>query len=202
LNTSIPLTHTRKFEVAADVACIPPNDLTRRAPRHSKFTVLGAGKTAIDSVLWLLANGVKPESISWVLPRDPWLVNRAHFQPGEEFFEEGIRTVATQNEIVATATSVREICERMEAAGIWLRLDASVWPTMMHGATVTMMELEQLRRVGRFIRGQRVRRIEPGRLVLDSESLECDLGELYVDCTARALAANVHDNRAASSVSR
>src|SRR5215831_13479365 len=109
LETSIPLTHVRKFEVAEGVVCIPPNDLVRRAPNHTHFTVLGAGKTAIDSALWLLANGAKPESISWVLPRDPWLTNRVNFQPGDEFFDLVIGALASQNEIAATSTSVREL---------------------------------------------------------------------------------------------
>lgn len=76
-HTSIPLTHTRKFTVADGVTCVPPNDLARLAPGWKHFTVLGAGKTAIDSVSWLLDNGAPPSNITWVLPRDPWLFNRA-----------------------------------------------------------------------------------------------------------------------------
>lgn len=192
LNTSIPLTHTRNFEVASGVICIPPNDLTRLAPNHTHFTVLGAGKTAIDSVLWLLANGAKSEGISWVLPRDPWLVNRAHLQPGEEFFEAGIEALAVQYEIAAKAKSIRELCEQFEAHGIWLRLDRAVWPEMMHAATVSLAEIEALRAVGRFIRKQRVRRLEAGRIVLDGDVVASHPDELYVDCTARALPANVN----------
>jgi hypothetical protein len=195
LNTEIPLTHTRKFEAASDVTCIPPNDLTRIAPKHMHFTVLGAGKTGIDSVLWLLANSAKPEAITWVLPRDPWLINRAHFQPGEENFEQSMGALANQNEIAANATSLQALCEGMEAKEIWLRLDTSVWPTMIHGATVNLAELEQLRRVGRLIRKQHVRRLEPGNMILDSDAVASHPNELYVDCTASALASNVHDRR-------
>jgi hypothetical protein len=195
LNTDIPLTHTRKFEVAAGVTCVPPNDLTRIAPKHTHFTVLGAGKTAIDSVLWLLANGANPEAITWVLPRDPWLINRAHFQPGEENFEQSISTLATQNEIAATASSLQDLCEKMEAKQIWLRLDTAVWPTMIHGATVTHAELAHLRRVGRFIRKQHVQRLEPSCMILESDAVASHPNELYIDCTARALAANVGDKR-------
>ncbi|HTE39440.1 MAG TPA: hypothetical protein VK629_01340 [Steroidobacteraceae bacterium] len=195
LQTSIPLTHTRKFEVADGVTCIPPNDLTRVAAKHKHFTVLGAGKTAIDSVLWLLANGANPAAVTWVVPRDPWLVNRAHFQPGDEFFESSIAALAEQNVAVAAATTVRDLCERLEAQGIWLRINPTVWPTMMHGATVNDAELTRLRQVGRFVRGQRVRRLESTRMVLDNEAVAADASQLYVDCTARALAANVHDYR-------
>jgi len=189
LHTSIPLTHKRNFDVAAGVTCIPPNDLTRLSPSHTHFTVLGAGKTAIDSLLWLLSNGAKPERVTWVLPRDSWLFNRANFQPGDEFTEQALGAVAGQYEILSAMTSVRDFCEKMEARKYWLRLDADVWPTMQHGATVTESELSLLRQVGRFVRGQRVRRLEPERMILSGSDMAMHSDELYVDCTARALEA-------------
>jgi hypothetical protein len=66
---------------------------------------------------------------------------------------------------------------------------------MFHAATVTLPELELLRRVRRFVRGQRVRRIEPERVILDRDAIATDRNELYVDCTARALGGNVNDRR-------
>src|SRR5262249_10148104 len=59
--SSIPLTHQRKFSIEDGVACIPPNDLARIAPHFKRFAVLGAGKTAIDSATFLLANGVQAD---------------------------------------------------------------------------------------------------------------------------------------------
>ena len=64
---------------------------------------------------WLLANGAPPHSITWVLPRDPWLLNRAMFQPGLAHFDQVIGGMARQFEIFATAGSVREVCLQMEA---------------------------------------------------------------------------------------
>ena len=187
LAMEIPLTHERKFEIADGVSCIPPNDLARVAPNHEHYTVLGSGKTGIDCVVWLLANGASPESISWVLPRDPWLLNRAQFQPGESFFEASIGGLATMYENAAAATSADDLCHRMEAAGQWLRLDTDVWPTMLHGATVSEAELEQLRRVANPIRMGHVHRIEPGKMVLADGEVACDSGTLYVDCTAKGV---------------
>lgn len=191
LQTSVPLTHTRGFTTAEGVVCIPPNDLTRLAVNYRRFTVLGAGKTGIDSVLWLLSNGVAPEAISWVVPRDPWMLNRANTQPGQEFFGQMVGGMATQYEIAATASSIRELCERMEAAGRWLRLDCDLWPTMFHAAIVSLAELDQLRRIRNVIRMGRVQRINPDCIVLDGGDSLSDSSTLYIDCTARALAHNV-----------
>ena len=193
LQTSIPLTHTRKFSVADGVSCIPPNDLNRVAPKFQRFTVLGAGKTAIDSVLWLLANGADPEHITWVRPRDTWLFNRANFQPGEQFFERGIAAMASQYEVSAVATDVRDLGTKMEAEDVWLRIDREVWPEMVHGATVTTLELEQLRRIKNVIRLGHVTRLESDRMVLQQGEVPASDSVVYIDCTARALSGNVNN---------
>ena len=198
--TSIPLTHTRKFTVADGVTCVPPNDLTRVSPGWKHFTVLGAGKTAIDSALCLLANGAPPESITWVLPRDPWLINRATMQPGLAHFEQAIGSMARQLEIFATAGSVRDLCLQMEAIGRWMRLDPNVWPTMFHAATVTSLELEKLRGIKNFVRLGHVQHIDTHRIQLDRDDQPSHPETLYVDCTARALAASSAMGDAAKSV--
>jgi hypothetical protein len=187
LGMQIPLTHKRNFEVADGVTCIPPNDLTRFAPNYEHFTVLGSGKTGIDSVVWLLANGTPPESISWVLPRDPWLLNRGKFQPSAAFFEESIGGLATMFENTAAATSAEDLCQRMEAARNWLRLDTDVWPTMLHGATISEAELEQLQRIANPIRMGHVQRIEADKMVLAKGKVDCEANTLYVDCTAKGV---------------
>ena len=184
INTSIPLTHTRKFTVADGVTCVPPNDLTRLAPGRKHFAVLGAGKTAIDSVSWLLANGAPSERITWVLPRDPWLVNRAIGQPGLAHFEQALGATARQYEIFATAESVRDLCLQMEVAGTWMRLDPNVWPTMFHGAIVTNLEIDQLRRIKHMVRLGRVKHIDKQRMQLERGEQPSHPETLYVDCTA------------------
>ncbi len=190
-DTMIPLTHERTFAVADDAVCIPPNHLTRLAANHDHYVVLGAGKTAIDSICWLLANGAPDSAITWVAPRDPWLWSRAFMQPGPEFFDRSIGGVAAQYEVLAAAKSVREICEGMEAAGVWLRVDKTVWPSMFHGPTVSEREVEAVRRVGQIVRMGRVQGIQNGKIVLDQGEAAVPKGALFIDCTARGLANNV-----------
>ncbi len=197
-HTSIPLTHTREFTVADGVTCVPPNDLVRVAPGWKHFTVLGAGKTAIDSVLCLLANGAPPQHITWVLPRDPWLINRVIFQPGLDHFDQAIGRVTLQFETFAAAGSVRELCLQMEEAGTWMRLDPNVWPTMFHGATVTRLELDHLRGIQNMVRLGRVQHIDTHRVQLERGELPSHPETLYVDCTAKALDHAAHTAAAQS----
>jgi hypothetical protein len=193
LATSIPLTHERGFETASGVACEPPNHLARLSPRYGKITVLGAGKTAIDSVLWLLERGFPPDALTWVMPRDSWYWNRNRLQPGMRFFDATIGNQVDQHEACAAADSIEDLCLRMERNGSWLRFDRDVWPSLYHAATVSEIELEQLRRVENVVRLGRVRRIEPDRLILEHGELPCAADTLFVDCTASAVAGNVGD---------
>lgn len=188
LTNSIPLTHTRRFSVAPDVACVPPNELPRLAARYERFTVLGAGKTGVDTCSWLLEHGAPADSIRWVMPRDAWYLNRATMQVGPEFFALTFGTFAAAREALAAASSARDYAHRMEAAGAWLRLDRSVEPEMFHAATVSEGELQELRRIRDIVRLGRARALEVDRLRLDRGELEAEPGALYVDCTAAALA--------------
>ena len=121
LVTQTPSTHTRKYHVADGVTCVAPTLLPRLAPQFKRIVVLGAGKTGMDSVTWLLAQGYPADGITWVVPRDPWMLNRLNFQPGPDFFEAGIGGVARQYEIAAQASSVGQIAEEMGRDRIWLR---------------------------------------------------------------------------------
>lgn len=191
LETAIPLTSRRAFDVSPDATCIPPNELPRVATGRRHFTVLGAGKTGLDTVCWLLVNGAAPEQISWVVPRDPWMLNRRIAQPGTTFMSSTANGLAAQTRAVAAAQSIYDLAQRMEAAGVWMRLDPQITPTMYHAATVGEAELEQVRRVRDVVRLGHVVEIELTRLILDGGTHPTPEGTVFVDCTASALRANV-----------
>ena len=83
LETSVPATHTPTFTIGEGVQLIPVGELVHVTEPPSGFTVLGAGKTAMDACSFLLDNDVDPDKIRWVRPRDAWLMNRSHWQPLE-----------------------------------------------------------------------------------------------------------------------
>ncbi|HTW09577.1 MAG TPA: NAD(P)-binding protein, partial [Acidimicrobiales bacterium] len=132
LEGSIPATHTLPFDVDPNARVIPVNDLPGVAGSASSYTVLGSGKTAADACIWLLANGVSPDRIRWVRPRDAWFYDRSNFQPLEQVgaVMEGISLDA---EAAALASDVGEVFERLEAAGRLVRIDPSQPATMYRG---------------------------------------------------------------------
>ncbi len=191
LGTTVPSTHTPKFAVAEGVQLMPPNalpDLWRRPDAgHRHFTVLGAGKTAMDSIIFLLSAGADPDSISWVAPRASWFFNRQKVQPGLDFFEHTIGGQLHLMQAQGAATSVEDLFLRLEACGYMLRLDPAVLPTMFHYAITTAAEIAVLSQVKDVIRMGRVLALEPGRMVLTGGERPTKPGTLFIDCTASAV---------------
>jgi len=183
----IPSTHKPTFSVAPEVTFVPVNDLPRRAAAHSEFVIVGAGKTAMDAVTWLLQNGAPPERIRWIMPRDFWLMNRANFQPGAEFFERVANDLANQVEALANATNVDELFLDLERRGHLQRIDPSVKPEGYHCAVVSERELEELRRVKNIVRLGHVTAIEPDRIVLEQGTIPTSPAVLHVDCSATGI---------------
>lgn len=105
----VPSTHTPRLLVTPGVRLVPPNALPGLAEAHGsppirRFVVLGGAKTAMDTCAWLMQSGADPDSITWVMPRDFWLINRVTTQPAEEFFDETIGGQAEQMQAFSTAT--------------------------------------------------------------------------------------------------
>ena len=71
-----------------------------------------------------------------------------------------------------------------------LRTDTAVVPTMMKGATVSVYEIEQLRRVEDVVRLGHVARIEADRIVLEEGSVPTTPDHLHVHCATAGLADN------------
>ena len=189
--TSVPATHQPKYAVADGVRLVTPNALAQlwqgRAPRPAHFVIVGAGKTAMDVGVWLLQCGAHPDAIQWVVPRDSWVINRAHVQPGIEFFHATMGGQANEMEAIAHATSVDDLFERLEACDQMLRIDPAHKPGMFHYATMSRGEVELLRQITQVVRLGHLRSIEPGEMVLDHGRIPVAPDTLFIDCTASAV---------------
>ncbi|MEL7491797.1 MAG: NAD(P)/FAD-dependent oxidoreductase [Pseudomonadota bacterium] len=187
LKTTVPFTHTPSFKIDDGVQFMPLNNLPQISTPPAGYVVIGGGKTGIDACLWLLQNGVDPDAIRWIMPRDAWLLDRRNAQPADEFFAHTIGAQAAQFEAIAAADSIEDMFDRLEDAGYFVRIDKSVRPKMFHGATVSQLELEQLRRIKNIIRMGRVQHIKKDKIILDEGVLEISPDHIHVDCSARAI---------------
>jgi len=190
VESSIPSRHTPSFTVDPGVRLVPPNDLVDLDEPAGGFTVLGAGKTAMDTCNWLLDAGVDPEQIQWFRPRDPWLFDRRAMQP-LDLVASYMRMQATWVAAAAQAEDGGDFARRLEADGIFLRIDAQEEPTMFRGATISSREIDALRTIDQVVRERRVLHIGTDRIVTDDGDLGAQRDQVYVDCTAPGVRATV-----------
>jgi hypothetical protein len=186
LEPTIPSRHIPSFGVAPDVRCVPVSDLVDVREPSTGYTVLGGGKTGSDACTWLLLNGVDPDDIRWVRARDPWLWNRAQLQP-LELVTDTIDGVSRGVQAAAVAESTDDLFARLEACGQLLRFDPSVVPTMYHGATLSVAELDALRTIENVVRLGHVEAIAATEIQLEQGAVATDPGQLYIDCSAAGL---------------
>jgi hypothetical protein len=186
LDTQIPSRHVPNFEVEPGARVVTPDELVDLPEPGDGFTVLGAGKTAMDTCTWLLAQGVSATDIRWVRPRDAWVLDRASIQP-LDLVGGLVQGLADAYEAAAEAEDLDELYVQAEASGQIHRLDPEVEPDMCHGATLSAAERQQLGTITRVIRKGRVRRIGVDELLLDEGSVPTARQEVHVDCTARGL---------------
>ncbi|WP_223590928.1 NAD(P)/FAD-dependent oxidoreductase [Pseudomonas sp. A-R-19] len=185
--TAVPSTHPPRYKVEPGVQCVPLNNLPKIQQPHASYVVVGSGKTGIDACLWCLQNGIAPEKICWIMPSDPWLIDRANLQPGLDNFERTIGGLTAQLKAIAAADSIPDLFARLEASGQLLRMDKSVDPTAYRCATVTQAELSELRRIDNIVRLGKVQVIEPTRIVLEQGSIATSPNALHIDCSASGI---------------
>jgi len=187
LEGRIPATSAPPFDVAEGVRCVAAGDVARVADPPERYVIIGTGKTALDTCVWLLTQGVPASAIQWVRPREAWWVNRRLHQP-EEGLPDFFAGVGLQLKAMAQATSVDDVFARLEADGFFLRVDTTVSPTMSRGAMLGEAELALLRQIGDVVRRGHVRRIERERIVFDGGTVPTSPGTLHVHCAAVGLA--------------
>ena len=183
----IPSRRPPKYRVDSGVRCVPPNAIAQAAKQDDRFVVVGPGKTGIDTCLWLLEHGIDPDRIDWVMPNDAWFINRAIFQPGDEFFLTTFQSLVRQFEAVSAASDITDLFDRLEASGQLFRLDPAIRPTIYRCATITEDELAQLRRIKNVIRLGYVQAVESSRIVLDGGEIPMAPNTLVIDCSASGI---------------
>jgi hypothetical protein len=184
LAPTIPATTPPPFGFADDVAVVAVNDLARLATAPKRYLIVGSGKTATDGIVWLLANGVAPDRVTWVRPRDPWMLNRAMVQPDPAVaFGLAASTLAA----AADAESLDDLFLRMEAEDVMLRVDPGVVPTMAKTPTLGRWELDLLRTVEHVVRLGHIKHVTAAELVLEHGTVAMEPDTLVVHCAASGL---------------
>ena len=183
-----PERHQPAYSIAPNTRHTPIAGLANISRPAEAYVIIGAGKTGMDACLWLLARGIDPDAICWIMPQDAWLMDRALSQPGDIFFEAVVNGLAAQMEAAAGAASREDLFSRLEDRGALLRLDPNVSPTAYRCASVNVWELEQLRRIKNVVRKGRVKAIEADHIAMERGEIPTGPRALHVDCSAKGVA--------------
>jgi len=184
LAPDIPRESPPPFAVAEGARVVPVNDLARLDEAPSQYVIVGSGKTATDAVVWLLSRGVDQGAITWVRPRDPWMIDRAVVQPDPAVF---FGMVADTMEAASAAASPEDLFFRLEDAGVLMRIDRSYAPTMAKVPTLATWELEQLRTIENVVRLGHISQVDRGRIRLADGEVAIADDALVVHCAAPGL---------------
>jgi hypothetical protein len=187
MQTKVPSTHIPNFSISPEVKFIAINDLPKVTKPPTGWVVIGGGKTGVDAILWLLDQQIDPAKITWIVPRDSWFTNRKNIQPSEEFLKYFLNDQVAQLEALGQAKSITDLFDRLENSGVLLRIDKNVRPKMHRGATISQLELKQLKRIKNIVRMGRIKSIEKDKIILEKGKIDNEPGYVFVDCSANAL---------------
>jgi hypothetical protein len=183
MQVAVPSVCPPRYTVEPGVTVVPPNDLAQIRRPWQRYVVIGAGKTGIDAILFLLDQGVAPERIQWIVSNDAWLWDRATIQPGV-----AQAMIASLVRSIADGTDIDDVFLRLERQGVFCRIDTQSLPGKWRCATVDRRELAELRRIDDVIRLGRVQCVGNGEIRLERGSVAVAADTLFVDCSANGLA--------------
>jgi hypothetical protein len=170
--------------VADDVRVVAINELARLAAAPASYVIVGSGKTATDGIVWLLANGVPPDASSGCVRATPGCSTAPSSSPT---LLVALGLAADIMTAAAEAASLDDLFLRLEAAGVMLRIDRNVIPTMAKTPTLGAWELDLLRTIENVVRLGHIKHVTRREIVLENGSVRLKPDSLVVHCAASGL---------------
>ena len=183
MNVEVPQTHPPLYQWEPSIHIVPPNLLPRLTQSWKKYVVIGAGKTGIDAVLFLLGQGIEPSHIQWVISNDMWMWNRSQIQVGMVG-----REFTKIAHAIIDAHQIEDVFLSLEAQGSFFRLDKKIMPKKWRCATVSLAEFDALSKIKDIIRLGRVKYIRADKMELEKGEIPASPDYLYINCSANGLA--------------
>ena len=178
--THVPATKPPEYAISKGMNLIPINQLADIKRSWKRYVVIGAGKTGIDALLFLIDNHVDPNNIVWIVPNDSWYLCRDGFEDLNNLCDQ---FCSIMNNVMA-AKDVNEVYTKGEELGHYMRLDKTIWPTKMRAATMSSKEIKQIKSVNQIIRKGRIDRIQDNFIIFKSgDKIPTDENTLHIDCS-------------------
>ena len=178
------------------VNVLTPNELMEReespsSPHH--YCVIGAGKTGMDTVVYLLTVlKADPSQITWIIPNEAWITARENMKSCMEFlhtccqlYQQGTSTDPRTTDFLQAG--FRE----WEKQGHIYRLAKDIEPTKFKDATLSKEEMATLQRVTNILRNGRVAEITKEGAIIFADGTKHTVSSsaqdvTFVHCSAGA----------------
>jgi len=178
LLTKVPSTHPPNYRVEEGVQLLPINGLARISKPWKKYVVIGAGKTGIDAILYLLDLQVDQDNIIWIVSNDCWYYSRDALARGGFEGPEAIKCVLASN-------TLKDLYNNFEEGGHLIRISKDFEPSKMRAATISEAEIKRIRQLKNIVREGRIESISQSEITFKNGfQMSTDLTTLHVDCSA------------------
>ena len=182
LLTHVPATKPPEYSISEGVNLIPINKLAEIKVPWEKYVVIGAGKTGLDALLYLIDNNVNPDRIVWIVSNDCWYVNRDVL--ADDLKKLGDYFPLCMN-VVLESENVNDAYCKLEEIDMLMRLDKNIWPTKMRMATISSNEMDKIRKVKNIVRQGRIKQIDQDEITFTNEvTYPTSIHTLHIDCSA------------------
>ena len=178
----------RCFSSEPGVDVITPHDLSARCANGNRpalqYCIIGGGRTAMDVALQLIRYGVEPKRLSWVKPRDAWLMNGKTQELNPTSTHQILQLQLKAFAALEHALTAEDVCETLEANGFITRVSETHAPSMFHESIASQDEIKRLGKIHHVIRKGHVHGISALGMILDGGAEPMPAETLYVDCSS------------------
>lgn len=140
--------------------------------KKMKYVILGAGKTAMDSIVFLQRNmKVDPSNIAWVIPNDVWILS----------YEGNGNPWIWPKALMEHDLDADRAAEALERKGSFVRIDKKIKPTQFRFPLIKREDLKLLQNIKTIIRRGRATAIRK-----DGTNVRIEFGDSHPAWTAFA----------------
>mmetsp|Transcript_98885 Transcript_98885/g.200674 ORF Transcript_98885/g.200674 Transcript_98885/m.200674 type:complete len:587 (-) Transcript_98885:49-1809(-) len=166
-----------------------PDNIGSRS--HKKYVVIGAGKSGVDALIYLMDDGkVHPDQITWVVSRPVWYLMRDGIspdpKPGTRFWKQVVKVFI---EPLCHGNSAVDVFTLMEKSGVVQRVDPDDghFPQIFKSPVIDYSELKKLRSLKNIVSNKgRITSITSTEMIFEDGSHSVPVSPtdtIFVDCT-------------------
>ena len=179
--------HIPCFSVSGPVEVLHPRALSSHrsflARQYDMYCILGSGRMATETALYLLKANIHHEQIRWVKSREAWALSAA----SKAYSPERLKVQAAMSldglRLMSLAQTEQELCLGLERLGVLRRISSDAEPRGFSQQMLTAADAARLNTIKGVLRKGHVHAISEIGMLLDEGAVPIPYRTLYIDCT-------------------